>query len=151
MKSNSSNDINEKQTIKSRNSNEIGEENKDMKSLEPKSTKKPFILRINKIEIIREDTDNNKKKLKNLVDWLPGWAKVEVKKKILKSNSKIQKKESDDKKNKKMSLYNSLIARHFFQILHQNKPNKTNSMKKLDMEYIIKCLVMNRKMKQFKI
>ena len=124
MKSNSSNDINEKQTIKSRNSNEIGEENKDMKSLEPKSTKKPFILRIKK---------------------------VEVKKKILKSNSKIQKKESDDKKNKKMSLYNSLIARHFFQILHQNKPNKTNSMKKLDMEYIIKCLVMNRKMKQFKI
>ena len=124
LKSNSSNDINEKQTIKSRNSNEIGEENKDMKSLEPKSTKKPFILRIKK---------------------------VEVKKKILKSNSKIQKKESDDKKNKKMSLYNSLIARHFFQILHQNKPNKTNSMKKLDMEYIIKCLVMNRKMKQFKI
>ena len=124
LKSNSSNDINEKQTIKSRNSNEIGEENKDMKSLEPKSTKKPFILRIKK---------------------------VEVKKKILKSNSKIQKKESDDKKNTKMSLYNSLIARHFFQILHQNKPNKTNSMKKLDMEYIIKCLVMNRKMKQFKI
>jgi hypothetical protein len=115
----------ENNTIKYRNIKSIDEDTKDMKSLESKSTKKPFILRI---------------------------SKVEVKKKILKSNSKtVQKEENVNIKNKFMSLYSSLITRHFFQKWHQNKANDINWMQKLMRRHIVKSLLMNKKIDKFKI
>ena len=94
-----------------------------MKSLESKSTKKPFILRINK---------------------------VEVKKKIL-SPKVIKTDENEELKNKELSRYNSLIVRHFFQIWQQNKLNNGNEMHKLFARYIIYSLVMKLKINKFKI
>ena len=119
------NDMNENQSNKYQNINEIDEENKEMKSLEPKSTKKPFILRIKK---------------------------VEVKKKILKSNSKIVKiKEKEDKINKSMNLYIPMIATFFFQKWKQNEKIDIDYIQKIKRKFIVKSLVMNRKLNKFKI
>ena len=119
---NSSEGSNGHKIIRYRN---VDEESIDMKSLDPKSTKKPFILRINK---------------------------VEVKKKILKSNSKnVQKEENDSIKNKCISLYSALIVRHFFQKWKQNEKNDSNLMQKLMRRYIIKSILMNKKLKKLKI
>ena len=120
-----SNDMNENKSNKYQNINEIDEENKEMKSLEPKSTKKPFILRINK---------------------------VEVKKKILKSNSKIVKiEEKEDKINKSMNLYIPMIATFFFQKWKQNEKIDIDYIQKIKRKFIVKSLVMNRKLNKFKI
>jgi len=122
---NSAEGTNENNTIKYSNIKSIDEDNKLMKSLESQRTKKPFILRINK---------------------------VEVKKKILKSNSKtIQKEENVDTKNKFMSLYSSLIIRHFFQKWRQNKTNNINWMQKLTRRHVVKSLLMKKKINKFKI
>ena len=119
---NSSLGSNEIKIIKSRNS---VEENIEMKSLEPKRTKKPFILRINK---------------------------VEVKKKILKSNSKtVHKGENEDINNKIISLYSPLIARHFLKKWKLNETNDINLVQKLRMRFIIKSLMMSKKINKFKI
>ena len=120
-----SNDMNENKSNRYQNINEIDEENKEMKSLEPKSTKKPFILRINK---------------------------VEVKKKILKSNSKIVKiEEKEDKMNKSMNLYIPMIATFFFQKWKQNEKIDIDYIQKIKRKFIVKSLVMNRKLNKFKI
>ena len=58
---NSINEINENKTINYRNTNETEDEIKEMKSLDPKSTRKPFILRISKVEV-------KKKVLKSIVN-----------------------------------------------------------------------------------
>ena len=122
--SNISNDADENKTIKYTQINEIEEENKDMKSLEPKSTKKPFILRINK---------------------------VEVKKKILKSNSRSPKKDTDDSKDKNiMNLYNKMIMKYFFEKWRKNLSDENNTMKKLVGKFIIRSLAMNKKIFKFK-
>ena len=122
--SNISNDGNDTKTIKYTQVNEIEEENKDMKSLEPKSTKKPFILRINK---------------------------VEVKKKILKSNSRPRKKDSKEIVNKNiMNLLNSLIIKSFLQKWQKNTIDENNSMKKIVRRFIIRNLAMNKKLYKFK-
>ena len=116
----SNNSINEnKYSNRSNEQNEMSQ----MKSLESKSTKKPFILRINK---------------------------VEVKKKIL-SPKVIKTDENEELKNKELSRYNSLIVRHFFQIWQQNKLNNGNEMHKLFARYIIDSLVMKLKINKFKI
>ena len=119
----SSNDMNENKGIKLKNINETEEENKEMKSLEPKSTRKPFILRINKLE---------------------------VKKKILKSNSKMKNDEKEDNHNQFMNLYSPLITTHFFQKWKQNKTNDIDLMQKIKRKFIIKSIVMNKKLNKFK-
>ena len=122
--SNISNDSNENKTINYTNIEEIKEENKEMKSLEPKSTKKPFILRIKK---------------------------VEIKKKILKSNSSSPKKETSYlKDNNKMNLFNSMIIKYFFEKWRKNMNNENNTLKKLVGKFIIRSLVMNKKLFKFK-
>jgi len=121
---NSSNEINENKTINYRNTNEIEDEIKEMKSLDPKSTRKPFILRINK---------------------------VEVKKKVLKSNSKNgQKNENVDNKNKIMKLYNLMMVGYFFQKWKQNNANDNLSLKKFEIRFISKSLIMNKRINKFK-
>ena len=122
--SNISNDANENKTIKYTHINEIEEENKEMKSLEPKSTRKPFILRINK---------------------------VEVKKKILKSNSRSPKKDTNDLKNNNiMNLFNIMIIKYYFDKWRKNLDNENNTMKKLVGKFIIRSLAMNKKLFKFK-
>ena len=121
---NSINEINENKTINYRNTNETEDEIKEMKSLDPKSTRKPFILRINK---------------------------VEVKKKVLKSNSKNgQKNENVDDKNKIMKLYNLMMVGYFFQKWKQNNANDNISMKKFEIRFISKSLIMNMRINKFK-
>ena len=121
---NSSNELNENKTINYRNTNEIEDEIKEMKSLDPKSTRKPFILRINK---------------------------VEVKKKVLKSNSKNgQKNENVDNKNKIMKLYNLMMVGYFFQKWKQNNANNNLSLKKFEIRFISKSLIMNKRINKFK-
>ena len=122
--SNISNDGKENNTVKYSLINETEEENKEMKSLEPKSTKKPFILRINK---------------------------VEVKKKILHSNSQSPKRETNDLiNNNVMSLYNSLIIKYFFNKWRNNLTKENNSMKKLVRKFINQSLVINKKLYKFR-
>ena len=119
-----SKDANENKTIKYTHINEIEEENKEMKSLEPKSTRKPFILRINK---------------------------VEVKKKILKSNSRSPKKDTNDLKNNNiMNLFNIMIIKYYFDKWRKNLDNENNTMKKLVGKFIIRSLAMNKKLFKFK-
>ena len=119
-----SKDADENKTIKYTHINEIEEENKEMKSLEPKSTRKPFILRINK---------------------------VEVKKKILKSNSRSPKKDTNDLKNNNiMNLFNIMIIKYYFDKWRKNLDNENNTMKKLVGKFIIRSLVMNKKLFKFK-
>ena len=121
----SSNNDNENKTIKYRNDKGLVEEAKEMKSLDPKSTKKPFILRINK---------------------------VEVKKKILKSNSKTIKNGENDKiKNDKiMSQINSLLLRHFLKRWQQNKVNDIYLQKSIR-RFIIRAIILKMKIQRFKI
>ena len=119
-----SKDADENKTIKYTHINEIEEENKEMKSLEPKSTRKPFILRINK---------------------------VEVKKKILKSNSRSPKKDTNDLKNNNiMNLFNIMIIKYYFDKWRKNLDNENNTMKKLVGKFIIRSLAMNKKLFKFK-
>ena len=119
-----SKDADENKTIKYTHINEIEEENKEMKSLEPKSTRKPFILRINK---------------------------VEVKKKILKSNSRSPKKDTNDLKNNNiMNLFNIMIIKYYFDKWRKNLDNENNTMKKLIGKFIIRSLAMNKKLFKFK-
>ena len=119
-----SKDADENKTIKYTHINEIEEENKEMKSLEPKSTRKPFILRINK---------------------------VEVKKKILKSNSRSPKKDTNDlKNNNTMNLFNIMIIKYYFDKWRKNLDNENNTMKKLVGKFIIRSLAMNKKLFKFK-
>ena len=95
-----------------------------MKSLEPKSTRKPFILRINK---------------------------VEVKKKILKSNSSLPKKDTNDLKNNNiMNLFNIMIIKYYFDKWRKNFDNENNTMKKLVGKVIIRSLAVNKKLFKFK-
>ena len=119
-----SKDADENKTIKYTHINEIEEEKKEMKSLEPKSTRKPFILRINK---------------------------VEVKKKILKSNSRSPKKDTNDLKNNNiMNLFNIMIIKYYFDKWRKNLDNENNTMKKLVGKFIIRSLAMNKKLFKFK-
>ena len=119
-----SKDADENKTIKYTHINEIEEENKEMKSLEQKSTRKPFILRINK---------------------------VEVKKKILKSNSRSPKKDTNDLKNNNiMNLFNIMIIKYYFDKWRKNLDNENNTMKKLVGKFIIRSLAMNKKLFKFK-
>ena len=105
-----SKDADENKTIKYTHINEIEEENKEMKSLEPKSTRKPFILRINK---------------------------VEVKKKILKSNSRSPKKDTNDLKNNNiMNLFNIMIIKYYFDKWRKNLDNENNTMKDI---FLLTC------------
>ena len=123
----SSNDIKENKTIKYEKikENDNDGEPKEMKSLDPKSTRRPFILRINKLE---------------------------VKKKILKSNSKtIRKEENEDKKNNKIQCqYYSLIIKLFFQQWKQKELNISDRLPKSLRIHLIRCITMSKKINRFK-